>query len=272
MAAEATGLLAGTPVYGGLFDVVASAVCSGVSDDKTLSAVAGTWSIATCVTDRVMAAEHHYVWGSYCIPGKYFVHEGSPTSAANLSWFMRTFWGNDASLYPKFDQWVNNKRGQQSEVVFLPYLFGSNLSLNLNGSLIGMRSHHGMPDVVNAIYQGIVFSHLLHQDRVLQLNPNVERIRITGGPTHSLAWMQMFADAGNLPLEVVDIQQCGCRAAALCAAVGAGYYANFSEAMAATQPAVRTFVPQQASHQNLRQQMTRYLHVAEALSEVEYAE
>jgi L-xylulokinase len=270
-AAAACGLLAGTPVYGGLFDVVASAVCSGVSDEKTLSAVAGTWSIATCVTDQVIAADHPYVWGSYCIPGKYFVHEGSPTSAANLNWFMRHLWGNDRSLYTQFDQWVKQNNGKPSDIVFLPYLFGSNLNLNLSGSLVGMRGHHGMPDVVNAIYQGIVFSHLLHQDRILKLNPHVERIRITGGPTHSEPWMQMFADGGNIPLEVVDIQQCGCRAAALCAAVGAGYYADFSEAMAATQPAVRTFIPQSASNQNLRQQMARYINVAEALSEVEYA-
>ena len=44
----------------------------------------------------------------------------------------------------------------------------------------------------------------------------------------------MYADAANLPLEVVDIEQAGCRAAALCAAAGSGAYANFSEAIAAT--------------------------------------
>lgn len=272
VAAAACGLKAGTPVYGGLFDVVASAVCSGVSDGRTLSAVAGTWSIATCVTDQVVATEHPYVWGSYCMPGKYFVHEGSPTSAGNLAWFMRHFWANDRTLYPQFDRWVAERRERASDIVFLPYLFGSNLSLNLSGSLVGLRGHHGMPEVVNAIYQGIVFSHLLHQDRILQLNTQVERIRITGGPTHSASWMQMFADGGNLPLEVVDIQQCGCRAAALCAAVGAGYYADFAQAMAATQPEVRTFMPQPAAHRRLRQQMESYVSVAKALSEVEYAE
>ncbi|MDU4230226.1 MAG: FGGY family carbohydrate kinase, partial [Klebsiella grimontii] len=40
------GLCPGTPVFGGFFDVVASAVSSGIDRADTLSAVAGTWSIA----------------------------------------------------------------------------------------------------------------------------------------------------------------------------------------------------------------------------------
>lgn len=270
-AAAACGLAQGTPVYGGLFDVVASAVCSGVCDEQVLSAVAGTWSIATCVTSTIIPAEYPYVWGSYCIPGKYFVHEGSPTSAGNLAWFMRHFFAKEQGDYAQFDQWVAERSGQATEIVFLPYLFGSNYSLNLAGGLVGMRAHHELADVIYALYEGIVFSHLLHQDRILQLNPQVQRIRITGGPTHSPVWMQMFADAGNLPLDVVDIQQSGCRAAALCAAVGRGFYADFAEAIAASKPYVRTYFPQQANHRQLRRQMLHYLDTAKALSEVAYA-
>ncbi|TKI04977.1 FGGY-family carbohydrate kinase [Martelella alba] len=271
-AAQACGLAAGTPVYGGLFDVVASAVCSGVCDDRILSAVAGTWSIATSVTDAIIPATYPYVWGSYCVPGKFFVHEGSPTSAANLSWFMRNFCSDETDPYARFDQWVAERGGQSTEMIFLPYLFGSNYSLNLAGGLVGMRSHHNKADIVHALYQGIVFSHLVHQDRILKLNPKIARIRITGGPTHSAVWMQMFADAGNLPLDVVDIQQSGCRAAALCAAVGQGYYADFAQAIAATQPYVRTYLPQKDAHFRLRRQMARFLDTAKALSEVAYAE
>jgi L-xylulokinase len=69
--------------FGGFFDVVASAVSSGIDRADTLSAVAGT-GIATSVTDSIIASDFPYIWGKYCIPGKYFVHEGSPTSASNL--------------------------------------------------------------------------------------------------------------------------------------------------------------------------------------------
>ena len=63
-AAAQCGLRTGTAVYGGLFDVVGAALSSGVADDRTLSAVAGTWSIATCVTERIIPADYPYAWGA----------------------------------------------------------------------------------------------------------------------------------------------------------------------------------------------------------------
>lgn len=70
----------------------------------------------------------------------------------------------------------------------------------------------------------------------MALDDTIDCIRFTGGPTHSAIWMQMFCDASNLPLEIVDIQQSGCRAAALCAAVGSHYYHGFEEAIRACPP------------------------------------
>lgn len=258
------GLCPGTPVFGGFFDVVSSAVASGISDNKTLSAVAGTWSIATSVTDHIIENDFPYIWGKYCIPGKYFVHEGSPTSASNLSWFVKQFFHNEVDCYQNFEQWIGEST--DSQLVFLPYLFGSNLAMDLQGGLFGLSGHHTKKDVIAAIYRGIVFSHLVHQDRIISLNPAITKIRFTGGPSKSKRWTQMYADAANLPLEVVDIEQAGCRAAALCAAAGAGVYSSFSEAMAETQSDVMLFEPHQQRHDLLREGYSRYLQVAQSLS------
>ena len=46
-----TGLAAGTPVIGGLFDVVASALGSGVTRTGSASIIAGTWSINQVIID-----------------------------------------------------------------------------------------------------------------------------------------------------------------------------------------------------------------------------
>ena len=51
-AAAQTGLAAGTPVVGGLFDVVASAVGSGVTRTGAASIIAGTWSINQVIIDQ----------------------------------------------------------------------------------------------------------------------------------------------------------------------------------------------------------------------------
>lgn len=45
------------------------------------------------------------------------------------------------------------RREQPSGLLFLPYLYGSNLGGNTPGGLIGLSAHHEMADVVQAIYQ-----------------------------------------------------------------------------------------------------------------------
>ena len=264
-AAEACGLAEGTPVFGGFFDVVAAALSSGVSQKTQLSAVAGTWTISTRVFNEIVPANYPYVWGKYCIPGTYFVHEGSPTSASNLAWFTRHFFNAHLQDYTTLNRCVAEGATRKNDILFFPWLYGSNYHSQLQGGLLGLSSHHTESDIVYAIYQGIVFSHLLHQDRIIGIDNSTQSIRFTGGPTHSPLWMQMFCDASNLPLEVVDVQQSGCRAAAMCAAVGGGYYPGFEHAIRATTPAMKLYQPQQSNHQQLREKFARFKTVADAL-------
>lgn len=265
-AARLTGLKEGTAVYGGLFDVVAASLTSCVADESTISAVAGTWSITTAVTDKITIGDYPYVWGNYCIPGKYFVHEGSPTSASNLAWFRHQFFPD--TDWKQMNQWVSSKLNQADDLFFLPYLYGSNYALGMPGSLIGLRGHHTKQDVIRAIYEGVVFAHLNHQDRIMQLNPQAQVIRFTGGPAKSEPWMSLFTHASGLPIEVVDIQQSGCRAAAICAAIGAGVYKDFAEAMQETLPPVTLFEPDMGIHTQLREKFQRFNTINQSLVDV----
>lgn len=115
-----------------------------------------------------------------------------------------------------------------------------------------------------------MFSHLLHQDKLLQLGDGTQTIRFTGGPTHSRIWMQMFCDASNLPLEIVDVEQSGCRAAAMCAAVGTGDYPGFEQAIKATLPPVIRLEPDAKKHRMLRSRFERFRRIADALRTVEH--
>ena len=133
-AAEETGLIEGTPVYGGFFDVVSAAVCAGLSDPHTINVVMGTWTIVTWMTGRIVKVSLHL--GPLLRPGKYFVHEGSPTSAGNLEWFVRTFMSETPHPYRRCDDMVAALGKGESEVQFLPYLFSSNLGDKLSSGLL----------------------------------------------------------------------------------------------------------------------------------------
>ncbi|MGF1723500.1 FGGY-family carbohydrate kinase [Photobacterium nomapromontoriensis] len=268
-AASQLGVAMDTPVVGGMFDVVATAVSSGLHDATVISAAAGTWSIATALSTQIAENEHPYIWGNYCIPGQYFVHEGSPTSASNLAW-----WHSHLIRHLSLEQcnaFVENTQktlqtGTPSSLFYLPYLYGSNYQLGMPAGLLGLEGHHTDSDVVNAIYEGIVFSHLINQDKVLAVTPNAQVIRMNGGPTQSKPWMTMFASASGLPIEISQDKQTGCKAAAICAAVGTGYFADFNEAMQHTYQAGTCIDPVSSQHEYLREKYQRYLALNDMLS------
>ena len=82
-----------------------------------------------------------------------------------------------------------------------------------------------------AVYEGIVFSHKSHIDRLLNFRGKPDVIRCTGAATQSEVWIQMFADAIGIALEVPAGTQLGALGAAIAAGVCAGDYVDLYEAV-----------------------------------------
>jgi L-xylulokinase len=265
-AAEESGLKAGTPVFGGFFDVVSAAVCAGLSGPRHINVIMGTWTIVTWTADQIQPAPHPYIWGRYCIPGKYFVHEGSPTSAGNLEWFVHTFMADTPDPYQRCNAMVESLPKAGTGIQFLPYLFSSNLGDNLSSGFHGLANAHGLEQVVQAVYEGICFSQHVHLERILALSGRDKVLRLTGGPARSKVWMQMVADISELAIEVMDIKESGCLGAAIAAAVGSGLFASFADAMAAMCPVGSVVEPDAAAAPAYRRKYAAYRQLAEALN------
>lgn len=241
VAAAETGLVAGTPVVGGLFDVVATCVSSGVRDERRVNAVFGTWSVATGVTTEIAeGTDVPFVYGRHGEPGTYIVHDASPTSAANLDWVAELFADRD---YAGMDRAVADLSPVSSEVLFLPFLYGTNAGLGMRSGFYGLQALHGRSHMLQAVYEGVIFSFLQHLDRLCLRFPGVEALRVTGGSTHSAVWMQMLADASGLVLELPAIEETGCLGAALSAAVGTGAFADYWQAIDAVAPPLSVVEP-----------------------------
>jgi len=265
-AAEETGLLPGTPVYGGFFDVVSAAVCAGLADPRYINVIMGTWTIETWIADQIPSAQHPYTWGRYCIPGKYFVHEGSPTSASNLEWFVRNFMKDVPQPYPHCDDLVASLKKGETGVQFLPYLFSSNLGDNLSAGFYGLANAHGLPHLVQAVYEGICFAQHSHLERILALSGRDRLLRLTGGPARSDVWMQMVSDISEMPVEVMHVKESGCLGAAIAAAVGSGTYPSFIEAMAAMCPTGSRLEPDLSSAPRYREKYAYFRELARSLN------
>lgn len=92
-AAALTGIPAGTPVCGGMFDIDACAIAMDVSAEDRLCAVTGTWSINEYISRTPVPSDGTTLNSLFCLPEYYLIEESSPTSAGNLSWAVKHFMG-----------------------------------------------------------------------------------------------------------------------------------------------------------------------------------
>ena len=252
-AAALTGLAEGTPVMGGLFDVVSTAYCAGLDDETKLNAVLGTWSVVSGITDHIDDNQTlPFVYGKYAEAGKFIVHEASPTSAGNLEWFLKQ-WSNLS--YAEINDGIASLPAAQSSVLFVPFLYGSNAGLGMQASFYGLQAHHSQMHLLQAIYEGVLFSLMTHLERMFIRFPNAKTLRVTGGPAKSAVWMQMLADLTGMKLEVPNVEETGCLGAAMMAMQGTGStlsFAKLNQNMTAYQPNPENYAAYQAKYQRYR--------------------
>jgi L-xylulokinase len=238
-AARRTGLAAGTPVAGGLFDIDACAIASGITAPDRLCIVVGTWSINQYISPTPVVSESIFMTSLYCIPGHWLVMEGSPTSAGNLEWFVTELLGEEqkhaeqsgTSIYDRCNEWVEQAAPEDSRVIFLPFLYGSSVEADAEACFIGVKGWHRRAHLLRAVYEGIVFSHKTHIEKLLKLRDPPATIRLTGGAARSRPWMQMFADVLQAPIEIPAGTELGTLGAAICAGVATRRFESFADAV-----------------------------------------
>lgn len=273
-AAAQTGLAAGTPVAGGLFDVDACAVSSALTDESQLGMVLGTWGINQYVSPTPVTGGRVFMTTRYCIPGFYLMIEGSATSASNLEWFLAQFFpaeiraaeAQGQDVYAQVNRLVAETQPQDTGLLFCPFLYGSNMAPEATGTLLGLRDRYQRGHVLRAIYEGVVFGHLTHVERLLRVRAMPERIRASGGAARSDVWMQILADVFQRPVEVPAGTELGALGAALCAAVAVGLYPDYPAACHGMVRFARTFTPDPARgvwYQSKYRRYQRFLEVME---------
>ena len=236
-ASRLTGLEEGTPVAGGLFDVDAAAISTGITDSTKLNIIAGTWCNNQYISSEPVVSKELFMTSVFCIPGYWLILEGSATSASNLEWFVTEFLTEEKkkaeqegmSVYALCDREVANTDPEESEIVFLPFLYGSNAGQNAKSVFLGLDGQLKRGHVIRSIYEGIAFSHRSHIEKLMKHRKLPEIARIAGGAARSEVWVQMFADILNMPIEITRGTELGTMGAALCAGVGAGIFSDFSE-------------------------------------------
>ncbi len=264
--AKETGLKEGTPVAAGLFDIHACAIATGLTSEKALTVIAGTWSINEYISRAPVGTHEIFMNSTYCLPGYWLVTEASPTSASNLEWFMKNLLESDDYEYAS--RLVDSVRPEDSELIFFPFIFKSNIATEMTSSFIGLKGWHARPHLLRAVFEGVVFGHKLHIDKLLKYRDKPEIIKISGGASKSDVWVQMFADILDIPVQITSAEELGTLGAAMTAAVGSGFYTSLYEAAESMVKISKTFYPDSSHTRIYNHKFKLFMKYLEAVGSV----
>ena len=271
-AAAETGLAAGTPVSAGYADGPAMALGLGATDESLISVIAGTWGLnqlatRSPATDGSVAA---VIAGPR--PGEFVVTDAGPTSASAFEWFVDSIIGRaDMSrrgreaLFDFCNEEVLRAPADGDVPYFLPYLNGRLEQPDARACFIGLASWHGLPQMVRAVYEGVAFEHRGHIDHLLAGRERPRAARFAGGAARSRPWLEIFASAIDLPLELSSVAELGALGAAIVAAVGVGLHPDLETAVAAMTGVSRRIEPEPGLSRILKRRCAVYNALRDAL-------
>ncbi|GHC60342.1 FGGY-family carbohydrate kinase [Neogemmobacter tilapiae] len=234
-AAQTTGLRVGTPVVAGFFDVVASALGSGVVQPGQASVVLGSWSVNQVFAKAPLRDPRLFMVTAFG-PERFANMDNSATSAANLEWYVRTLIERGGHHDDPFAQ-VNALVGQApvaaDDPLFHPFLYGSRQGAHRRGNFFGLAGWHDEGYLLRALYEGVAFEHRRHLAVLRAAGAEISTVVLSGGGTRSSYWPQMMADVLGLSVTLGQAEETGALGGAMAAAVGAGLYPDLENAVAA---------------------------------------
>ena len=272
-ASALTGLIEGTPVAGGMFDIDACAIALDVTTPEEMCTIAGTWSINEYISKEPVLDGSIAMNSLYAMPGYYLVEECSATSAGNLEWYLKNCMENEQipagkNIYHVVNEMVEGVNPQDSDVYFLPFLYASNAHPLGKGTFAGLTLYHKKAHMLRAVYEGVAFSHKTHIDRLLLTRQRPKAIRMAGGAVNSRVWVQMFADILGIPMETVTVKELGALGCAMAAAVAAGVYKDYKEAANHMVHVEETVYPNADMVPVYREKYRKYHKISQALDTV----
>ena len=112
--------------------------------------------------------------------------------------------------------------------------------------------------MLRAVYEGIVFSHYTHVQKLLVNREKPKSIRLSGGAANSDVWVQIFADVLQIPIDVIEDKELGAQGAAMAAGIAAGIYPDYKTAIERTVKISKTIYPVSYTHLDVYKRQALY--------------
>jgi xylulokinase len=216
-AAEALGLIPGTPVVTGAADTACSMLGAGVSHPDslllTLSTAGQLILPAMDVQPDLLGRIHTFC--SALRPGDdqagWYKMGGILSAGLSLRWLRdNVFRLTAADAYERMTSWAEDIPAGANGLLFLPYLIGErtpHMDPNARGIFIGLSLNHGQADLVRAVMEGVSLA-CKEAFKVLAATGDIpSRIIMAGGCAQSNLWQQIIADVFGMPVQCLEITE-----------------------------------------------------------------
>jgi xylulokinase len=245
-AAEAVGLVEGTPVVGGGGDQAAGGVGNGIVQTGVVSTTTGTSGVVFAHLDEPVMDERLRTH-TFChaVPGKWHVMGVMLSAGGSLRWMRDTLCADERAVaealgrdpYELMTEEAAQAPVGSEGLVFLPYLTGERTPYpnpNARGVFFGLSLRHTKAHLVRAVMEGVAYGLRDSFEIIEQMGVEVAQVRASGGGARSGLWRQIQTDVTGHPHSTINVDEGPAYGVALLAAVGAGLYDTVQDACAAT--------------------------------------
>jgi xylulokinase len=114
-------------------------------------------------------------------------------------------------------------------LVFLPFLAGERSPIwdaNARGAFLGLTFNHTGAHLARAIVESTGYAMRLLMDPIKEAGARIDELRVCGGQAQSGFWNQIKADITGHTVAVPRLTEVALMGDAICAALGAGLYAD----------------------------------------------
>ncbi|MEA3439359.1 MAG: xylulokinase [Chloroflexota bacterium] len=268
LAAQETGLRAGTPVVGGGGDQAAQAVGVGAVSPGIAALTLGTSGVVFASTGQpFIEPEGRLHAFCHAVPGTWHLMGVMLSAAGSLRWYRDTLAPNTSygSLLTPAAEISPSSEG----LLFLPYLTGERTphpDPYARGAFVGLTVRHTQAHLTRSILEGVAFGIRDSMELVRGAGlGEINQVRISGGGARSPLWRQILSDVLNTELVTVNTTEGAAYGAALLAGVGAGTWDTVPEACQAAIRTEQSTTPQPMNLETYTQAYQRYRALYPAL-------
>jgi xylulokinase len=198
-AAEATGLLPGTPVTGGTVDGPAAALEAGAVDEGQAAEMTGTSTVLILPSDQPRS-EPAFVAMRHAARGRWLLLGAMVASGGSLRW-LRDLLGEDS--FETLTAAADREPPGAGGLVFLPYMMGERSPIwdsDARGVFLGLTLASARGALARAVLEGAAFALRHNVEVAAAAGLVVGELRSVGGGTSSRLWSQIKADVVGVPV------------------------------------------------------------------------